>query len=215
MSRRLAKRPEDPVTWEEVYKDWQLHWLFEGEAAPGAEILDLPFVSPKHGGRIHAPVIDWWPTAAIPERKGILEKWGVAAFVMSPPWTTNKGTLHTADSLAAAENSEEAAAVWLGAALRDFLEPLPEAWSGDTFRLLDSVNRAVRTFLAARNFGRWHHAMRRALPENILIRDLAEFTLPRERRHVITLACLSVTLVRARWTVVRVIPSESPLRSVE
>lgn len=216
MARRsTAKRPDDPITWAQVYQEWRAHWLYAGEDTPGKEILDVPFVSPKHGGRIHGPVIDWWPTAAIPERKRILEEWGKAAFVMSPPWTTNKGTLHTADSLAAAEDIEEVAAVWLGAALWDFVKPYPESWYGQTPGLIYSMGHAVQAFLRERNLGLWHHAMTRALPESILIRDLAEFTLPRDRHQVVTLACLSITLVRARWTVVRVIPSKSPLRSVD
>jgi hypothetical protein len=40
--------------------------------------------------------------------------------------------------------------------------------------------------------------MTHALLESILSGDLAEFTRPRTRRHVVALACLSVAFVRAR-----------------
>jgi len=93
----MARRARiEPIEWAAVYDDWQAHWLFSGEPEPGTDILDLPFASPTHGGAIRGPVIDWWPTAAIPERRRVLEQWGTAAFVMSPPWTTHQGTFHTA-----------------------------------------------------------------------------------------------------------------------
>jgi len=113
-------------------------------------------------------------------------------------------TLTTAEMLAATRTAEDAAAVWLSAALRDMREDLPRAWYGDTVVLMDTVRQTVSEFLAGRQdrdgrqrFWGWSSNMRRPLPDGILSL-LPDFVHPHARQQFVALACLSVAFVTSR-----------------
>ena len=113
------------------------------------------------------------------------------------------------------QGCEEAGAIWLAASLWDFLHPVYEEWRGQPARLTREAYRGVVGFLRERDIAEWHHRMTHALPETILYWELAEMVRPRGPRHVVALACLNVRLVRAEWSLVRVVGSTQRLRSVE
>ncbi len=98
-------------------------------------------------------------------------------------------TLTTAEMLAATRTAEDAAAVWLSAALRDMREDLPRAWYGDTVVLMDTVRQ--------QRFWGWSSNMRRPLPDGILSL-LPDFVHPHARQQFVALACLSVAFVTSR-----------------
>jgi hypothetical protein len=205
-----------PFRWTSIYDDWRGYWLLGGDREPGPDFLDLPVESPNDGWAVGGPALDWWPTKQIAERQRMLRQQGTAALILwREYWHTRKGTLHTADLLATAKDAEEAAAIWLAASLWDFLHPVDEEWRGQPARLTREVYRGVVGFLRERDIAQWHHRMTYALPETILDSELAEMVRPRGPRHVVTLACLNVRLVRAEWSLVRVVGSTQRLRSVE
>src|SRR5262245_66623864 len=84
----------------------------------------------------------------------MLRQQGTAALILwRQYWHTRKGTLHTADLLAAA-NPEEAGAICLAASLWDFLHPVYEEWRGQPARPPREVYRGVGGFLRGRTTDR-------------------------------------------------------------
>lgn len=191
------------LNWSELYGEWRSYWESLGEPSPVVAILDLPFVWHQP----HPPTfVDWWPTVDVPENRRILEEWsttrGQGTYILGEtpwPWTSTKGTLHTAGMLLAAEDAEEVAAVWLAAALWDLVTWLQQDSSRvETWRLVDPTMDTIRRFLVERDFSIWHHQMRAALPYV----GPRRYPRPTTEREVVVTACRSVSLVRAKWTVV-------------
>jgi len=134
-------------------------------------------------------------------------------------WNTPKGTLHTAELLHDCDGKPEAqAAVLMAASLWDKRHGLPEAWYGDTYRLLQQIQLVI-VYAADGPFQQhdlsvWHHAMRNALPMNIMGSDFAECVRPRGYRDLVSIALLDATLATSAWTPVIVSHDDRGLRKV-
>jgi hypothetical protein len=100
---------------------------------------------------------------------------------------------------------EEAAAVWIAAAMREFWDdPLPENWRGRPFDLIGVVYKAAIGFLESRDFAVWSPSMRTALPSIIRPFGFPEFAPPVTYQHMIEIAQFHVANIRNKWSVVRV-----------
>src|SRR5262245_26105736 len=120
---RPAMHGPAPFKWTSIYDDWRV-----GRRPRAGSRLPRPAggVAQRQPGR-RGPGVDWWPTQQIAERQRMLQPEGTAALILwRQYWHTRKGTLHTADLLAAAKDAEEAGAIWLAASLWDFLHPVYE-----------------------------------------------------------------------------------------
>lgn len=212
------KRPETPppCIWADLWASW------DGGCAIGALPLEggVTFTeilvrSPRSVLRLGERVIDWWPTAKVTQRRAALAQGGV----LGVSWDTPKGTLPTAELLHACDGKPEAqAAVLIAASVWDKEHNLPETWRGDTYRLLQQIQLVI--FYAAdglfqqHGLSVWHHAMRNALPINIMGCDFAECVRPRGYGDLVSIALLDATLATSAWTPVIVSHDDRGLRKV-
>jgi hypothetical protein len=134
-------------------------------------------------------------------------------------WNTPKGTLHTAELLRACNADPEAeAAVFIAASSWDKEKDLPESWRGACFRLLQQI-QFITLYAEDSPFKRyglalWHHAMRSALPINIVSDGLAECLRPRTYSDIVKVALIEAVLSTATWTPVVVSHHQHGLRSL-
>jgi hypothetical protein len=197
------------ITWEKIHEGWRVSNVNDGP--PGVNIVDVAISSPSNKRAIRGPVIDSWPTSDIAKRKQALQEYGT----FGATWETFKGFLHTGNMFASADDEEEVGAIWIGSSLWDFIHPFPEDWRGPTYRLMSDMFHAVRQCLEEKRQGQWHHAMTHALPSTLLDWEMAEVLRPQNVRHMLAIIRLNVIFVRSKWTLVRVLPADKPLRALD
>ncbi len=194
--------------WSDLYLHWNTLFLNKGwkEKVSFTPIL---VTSPPGGLRIGTEICDWWPTNEISERQTSLEKDGT----FGVNWESKKGTIHTAQLLYQCQDDPETqASILIAASAWDKLKPLPKAWRGDIFQLATDILNLI-TFDASspfckREFPRWHHAMREALPVNIATEEFARFSTPKKYQDLVYLAFLEATLSTSLWAPVIVSHAE-------
>ncbi len=195
--------------WSDIYLHWCIHSM---DMRWERKISFTPMLinSPKNGLQIGTDILDWWPTDRIAQRCDALEKHGR----FGATWGTNKGTLHTVQLLYEQRSDEEVqAAILIAASMWDKLKSIPEAWHGDTFRLINGLLRLVVSDEGSPFYTlelpRWHHAMREALPVNIVTEEFAEFCKPQRYEDLVYIARLESTLGISTWTPVIVSHNET------
>jgi len=93
---------------------------------------------------------------------------------------------------------------WIGAALFDKRNRVPDSWRGETYRLVDTMYRTVLSGLTNRGFREWHHASRDALPVSITdIWGLEEAIRASNVEQVLAVIAVDTVIARTTWTVVR------------
>lgn len=189
-------------TWPDLYSAWKIQLLYS-DWNGSVTFTPLLVSSPPGGLRIGAEICDWWPTKEMAVRRAALEHSGT----MGVYWRTNKGTCHTADLLYQHQADPEIqAGILLAASLWDKLKHPPLAWRGDIYRLVEAVFYTVTRDSDApfekHRIETWHHAMRDALPVEIVTDEFAEFSQPRAYSDLVYLAFLEATLSTSLWTTV-------------
>ena len=185
------------------------------DAALPVRFREVPIPSLKNGAQIGSGIIDWWPTAEIPTRRVCLTRDGT----FGAYWQTKKGTLHTAELLKACDDDPEMqAAVFMAASAWDKQNPLPEAWRGRIYRLLYNVLVAIAYDhggpFKSHGLSAWHHAMRDALPVNMIGETFAESIILNDHTAFAHIAALEMALSTSLWTLVVVSNDEPGLRSI-
>jgi hypothetical protein len=205
-----------PFNWDDLLSSWRFGYSVGDPRLEGrVQFAEIPVQSPDGGLRIGENIIDWWPTAELAARRASLTSNGV----LGPYWHTSKGTLHTAGLLHQCDgNTEAEAAVFIAASAWDKRRALPEAWAGDTFRLLEQIQYITLysedSAFARHGLAIWHHAMRDALPINIIRGGLGECMRPKTYREIIKIALLEAVLSTTNWTPVVVSHNQRGLRTV-
>ena len=115
------------------------------------------------------------------------------------------GTRTTAELLWELRNDPKGMAMaWIGAALFDKRNRVPDSWRGETYRLVDTMYRTVLSGLTNRGFREWHHASRDALPVSITdIWGLEEAIRASNVEQVLAVIAVDTVIARTTWTVVR------------
>ena len=200
--------------WSELYLAWKLLSMSTGW---NQKVSFTPVLvsSPSGGLRIGSEICDWWPTLDIANRRLALEENGT----MGVHWETKKGTLHTANLLYGCKDDPETqAAILIAASAWDKLNPLPAAWRGEIYSLVNDILQLI-TYDSQSPFNKraltiWHHAMRDEFPVNMAIEEFAEFSKPRQYSDFVYIAFLETTLSTSLWTPVVVSHEERHLQNV-
>ena len=204
---------ETSFDWSKLYLSWKMLSMGTGwnEKFSFTPIL---VSSPSGGLRIGSEICDWWLTEDISNRRSALEEQGT----MGVYWETKKGTSHTAKLLYECKDDlETQVAILIAASVWDKINPLPAAWRGDIYRLAHDLFQLI-TYDSQSPFKKhgldiWHHAMRDALPVNIVTEDFAEFCEPRQHSDFVYIAFLEATLSTSLWKPVVVSHEERDLQN--
>lgn len=201
---------ESPIEWLDIYSEWKMLSMITAWKQ-NVSFTPVLVSSPSGGLRVGTEICDWWPKDEIAGRRTSLEKLGI----MGKYWQTKKGTLRTAELLYDCQEDPEAqAAILVAASAWDKLHPLPVAWRGDVFGLIRSIFRSVisdsHSPFHKRSLSAWHHAMRNALPENIVTEEFAEFSKPRQFNDFVYIAFLEAILSTSLWNPVVVSHDRNP-----
>lgn len=147
----------EELNWEEVYKVWKY------EAYSASTDLTSPitateiFVDYKQEGYFYG--YDWRNNESANNIKNLIATDPISFLLFAQP--TNKGTLHTAQMLIEAKDSEERAAIWIAATAKDLYEAhINKCVSRQAYRIYFAAVRFLNN-----RFFTWHHAMRNLVPE--------------------------------------------------
>jgi hypothetical protein len=199
--------------WSELYSTWKILLMGTGW---NQKVSFTPVLvsSPSGALRIGSEICDWWPPEDISNRRAALEGQGT----MGVYWETKEGTSHTAELLYKwRDDSETQAAILIAASVWDKMNPLPDAWRGDIYRLAQDIFQLIaydsQSPFKKRGLEVWHHAMRDALPVKIATKDFAEFSKPRQYGDFVYIAFLEATLSTSLWTLVVISHEERVLQN--
>ena len=117
--------------------------------------------------------------------------------------TKNKGTLTTAENLLAAKDDTElTAGIWIYATTRDILEKLPKNWRGEPFRMIDAINIVAYTYVRDKVEVDWHHAMRSLVPDVFFSHSFESDFKPSTMNSILEIIAINTLLIRNEYTMV-------------
>ncbi|WP_026487315.1 hypothetical protein [Caldanaerobius polysaccharolyticus] len=103
----------------------------------------------------------------------------------------NKGTLHTLEILAEAQdNIKDSAAIWLSAFTNEMMDSLPYGWRGKGYSILYKVHIESYSQIKEKYF-MWHHAMKKLLPEVCFSYEFLEGMSINSYRQIVELSVIS------------------------
>ena len=148
-------------TWDELYKCWEIHMWNAPSILKSPITFDEIHIEYNRNGYFYG--YDWIACTDLQNRKEMIESDVNQFLYFTQP--SNKGTIHTLQMLAEAKNDEETAAIWIYAIA---FEMLQNGLCRKTRKHVNQICHVAQRFLFDR-FYFWHHAMRKLVPEFILI----------------------------------------------
>jgi len=165
----------EQMKWEEVYKLWQQGSNSFPRLLTAPITVETVHVEYNRDGYIYG--YDWLENEEAFARKELIAKNPVEFLCFTKP--SNKGTIHTAEMLAKAQDEEERAAIWIAATAFELME---RRWIEENLYYVEILYDSACSFLRQR-CEIWHHAMRKLVPD-IMIPNIILSSIQRDRAEV-------------------------------